>query len=75
MAIYNQNGTSGADTLTYNKAGTYHAGAGNDTIKITGGSGVIVYTDGGNNTINVTKGSGHTVKVAAADADSDKQKG
>ena len=37
MATYtNKNGTSGIDTLTYNKAGTYHAGAGNDTIKING---------------------------------------
>lgn len=73
--LTNQNGTSGKDILTYNKQGTYHALAGNDNIKVTGGSGIVVHTDSGNNLVYVTGGSLHTIKVAESNADSDKQNG
>lgn len=76
MANYtNKNGTNSADILTYNNEGTYHAYGGNDTIKITAGSGIVVYTDSGNNIINVTGGRNIIIKVADKDADSDKING
>lgn len=73
MANYiNMNGTSGADSLTYNKAGTYYAYAGNDTIKINGGSGIVVYAYSGSNTIEVTGGTSHTIKIREDNSESDK---
>lgn len=71
MATYtNKNGTNDADTLTYDKSGTYYAYNGKDTIKVTGGS-VVVYTGSGNNLITVTGGSNHTINTAATVAESD----
>lgn len=51
--LTNQNGTDSADELFYYTEGTYHAGGGNDTINIKGGT--------GNDFIKVEKGANNTL--------------
>lgn len=66
MATYtNYNGTKSADKLTYNKNGTWKAGAGNDTVYVKSSKALTLYGEAGNDVIHVSAGSNHVIDVGA----------
>ncbi len=66
MATYtDKNGTTSADKLTYTKAGTWKAGAGNDTIYVKSTKALTLYGEAGNDVIHISAGSNHIIDVGA----------
>ena len=63
-------GTNAANTITVTESDvSVYAGAGNDTITVSGGSRVIVHGEGGNDTIDVLKNAGTGNKLYGDDGD------